>query len=221
MPSIKHRDDLLKVLRLTHRQIYRISLVLCGDRSATEQVVKKVILQSGQAARKWETPDDAQRWLMHYTVLLSRAVQTPGNDTLLESATDPDEIAVIQAIRQLPTQQREAFVLHHGEAMELRQLATAMDCSTTAAANHLVAAVGALKGQNLIGLGDFTTNLPGRIEKLLPPPQLLETSLEDAMLASDRLWRRVVLLWLKNAIVLACIGWLIWWILSHVELVRE
>jgi len=36
------------------------------------------------------------------------------------------------------------FSFHHGEGFILRQLATAMDCSSDAAANHLVAATQAL-----------------------------------------------------------------------------
>jgi len=61
-------------------------------------------------------------------------------------------VAFVSALRQLETQQREAFLLHHCERLNARYSALAMDCSTEAADNHLKAADQSLR---LVAGADF------------------------------------------------------------------
>ena len=83
------------------------------------------------------------RWCQHHTVLVARrfSKRQPevSRDPLVRNAqTDNAYYAsFIRAVRTLPMQQREAFILTHGEEWDTRNLATAMDCSTEAAAVHL------------------------------------------------------------------------------------
>ena len=59
---------------------------------------------------------------------------------LLGHGADVEDLAqetFIRALRALPMQQREAFILMHGEKLDVRAIAVAMDCSVLAAGNHL------------------------------------------------------------------------------------
>lgn len=212
-------SNLPTLLRQSHAQMYRIALALTGSRSAAQAVAEKVVRRSGAVFKQWETDSDAQRWFVHYTVLLCRSVpMTSSEDLLLNAAGDPDAQAAIRHIRQLPMQQREAFLLHHGEAMELRQMATAMDCSSQAAANHLVAAVQSLRNSGIVGLGDFTQKLPALLRQLMPPADALEQNLQRVIIAqSRRRQARRILLWASQIILILAIGWLAWWMWRSVQ----
>jgi DNA-directed RNA polymerase specialized sigma24 family protein len=250
MATIKPATDLLTLLRQSHARIYRIALALCGNRQSAEAVVERVLRSSGNISRRWETDEDAQRWFMHYTVLLCRRTNNErknagsevirragsdgekpgssaylrtgvgGNEALLNLVTDPDSVSILHAIQQLPTQQREAFLLHHGEEMDLRQMATAMDCSSAAAANHLVAAVKALKESHLVGIGEFTARLPAMLRQLVPPANELDGYLKNLIAVQRRrMWIWQVVTWFLRILLLALLAWLIWWIHRRVEIV--
>jgi len=143
-----------------------------------------------------------------------------GNEALLNLFTGPDSVAILDAIRQLPTQQREAFLLHHGEEMDLRQMATAMDCSSAAAANHLVAAVKSLNELHLTGIGEFTARLPALLRQLVPPAEALEVHLQSLISAERRrkwIWR--IFSWVVQIILLAALVWGAWWIWNRIEII--
>ena len=214
MPPI--RPNLVALLHRCHPQVYRIALALCADRDDAERVVEQVITRSGPISGRWETEAEALRWFLHYTVLRSRDCPpclpaAAEKDSLLNAATSAESAAIIAAIRQLPMQQREAFLLHHGEQLEFRQLATAMDCSSAAAANHLVCAVGTLKQLNSGELDDFTNQLPAMMKQLVPADEILEFQIQR-MLARQRKWiwtRRVLraMGWMILAVVVVWVAW--------------
>jgi hypothetical protein len=59
---------------------------------------------------------------------------------LLEGVGGPDMVryaAIVEAIRKLPQQQREAVLLTHARRWNTRLCAVAMDCSNTAVETHL------------------------------------------------------------------------------------
>ena len=250
MGTIKPASDLLTLLRRSHARVYRIALALCGNRRVAETVVEKVLRRSVGISKRWETDEDAERWFMHYTVLLCRATNNEntdagsevsrragyfdarpgssaylrtgvaGNEALLSLVTDADSIAILMAVRQLPTQQREAFLLHHGEAMDLRQMATAMDCSSAAAANHLVAAVKALKEYSLAGIGDFTARLPGLLRQLVPPAEALDIRVQQVVAKQRRrAWVRRIVDCALTVVLIAAIACLAWWFWKRIEIV--
>ena len=127
--------------------VHRLAYALCGEQAARE-VIQRVFSRALYALPKWRDDSTADRWFYHYTVLASRNCSREHNapDPLLnDEASDPGYAALIRGLRALPTQQREAIVLSHGEHLNFRYLAVAMDCSTEAAANHLRMATQALE----------------------------------------------------------------------------
>jgi DNA-directed RNA polymerase specialized sigma24 family protein len=213
------RPSLPELLGSAHYRIYRIAVVLCGEPSRADEVVDTVLRQSVGISTKWRTQDDASRWFVHYTVLLSRQwASHAGADALRRVTSDPADTAIIHAIGQLPMQQREAFLLHHGEQMDLRQVATAMDCSTAAAANHLAAAAKSLQESVPTVLADFTPRLPGLLQQLLPPPHLLDAKLQQTLARHRRIRRlKLIGIWVYRAALLLTIGWLLWWIWQRID----
>jgi DNA-directed RNA polymerase specialized sigma24 family protein len=121
--------------------VTRLALGLCGDPARAHRVVDRVMTQALRNLPKWRDETAADRWFYHHTVLESRAgPEHPASaDALLPAGQVQltEYVAFVKALRGLPRQQQEAIVLNHGEHLNPRYLAVAMDCSTEAAANHL------------------------------------------------------------------------------------
>jgi hypothetical protein len=212
MESLK-KLDLEKILPRVFPRVYRVALSLCQNRDVGLAVVRKVVGQSGVVFDRWDTDEEADRWFLRYTVLCSRgrASGGPQDDALFAATDEAVWKGIILAIRHLPMQQREAFLLHHGEGLELRQLATAMDCSSSAAGNHLAAAENSLQpiaGDRLV---DFMAGLPGLIKELSPSPQMLEVEVNQVIRKRRRVrWiRRWILAPLKWMLAVGA-GWVVW-----------
>ncbi|HEX3358540.1 MAG TPA: hypothetical protein VHS31_16315 [Tepidisphaeraceae bacterium] len=134
-----------------YQAISRIAIGLSGRVDVGMGVVRFAIKQALRALPAWKDETAPQRWFLHHTILLVRRATkhqpSRNNDTLISDprTAPPEYIAFIRALRQLPMQQRESFILHHGERLNERYSAVAMDCSVIAAANHLNAANGTLR----------------------------------------------------------------------------
>lgn len=144
------RDALVRVLAGFYPQVYRMSLNLVGDVGEGAKVAERVMRRSTRAAEGWEHEEAPGRWFRHHTVLTARAVsrglpkERPADPLIQRGPEDPQHVAMVRALRNLPQQQREAFLLHHGEGFDTRQLGIAMDCSVEAARTHFDSATRAL-----------------------------------------------------------------------------
>jgi DNA-directed RNA polymerase specialized sigma24 family protein len=146
------RDEVERTLRAFYPQVFRFGHALCGNPAAGDRVVRTVMNRSLHALRMWKSANQAANWFLHQTVFVSRSWSrsTPaagGPDDVLMAVgagpiapVEPGYVAFVKALRSLPFQQAEAFILSRGEQVDPRRLAVGMDCSTEAAANHLAAA---------------------------------------------------------------------------------
>jgi DNA-directed RNA polymerase specialized sigma24 family protein len=133
--------------------VVRIAKGLAGREDVAEGVVRFMMLRATRMLPTWRDESAAERWFLHHTLLTARRAAghqpDPKSDLLVTAAADPPAdppyLAFVRAVRQLPVQQREAFVLHAGEHFNSRYLGVAMDCSTQAAQAHLDAARTALQ----------------------------------------------------------------------------
>jgi DNA-directed RNA polymerase specialized sigma24 family protein len=131
--------------------VYRIAYALSGRWDVGRGIARFVLNRSVRMMPKWDRNDDPENWFHRFTVMTSRrsAKHQPiaKKDVLVEQALSPDQayVAFISALRHLDTQQREALLLRHGEKLNERYSALAMDCSTEAAENHLKAAETSLR----------------------------------------------------------------------------
>ena len=131
--------------------VHRMAHGLSGRADVGAGVPRFVFKQALRMLPSWKDEGEPERWFRHHTVLTTRRAgkHTPDltNDVFIIAARTRDAAypAFIRAIRALPMQQREAFILHHGERFNSRYTAVAMDCSIQAADAHLSAAENSLK----------------------------------------------------------------------------
>ena len=114
---------------------YRLAVGLCGGADAAAAVARRVLDRATVIGPRWTSDEAAGRWFLRFTVLAAREVDGRGGTE-----------AGLAWLAPLPGQQREAIVLRHGLGLDLHRVAAAMDCSSAAASNHLVAATVALRG---------------------------------------------------------------------------
>jgi hypothetical protein len=178
---------------------YRLAVGLSGTMAGV--VLDRVLRRAVAVASRWGSALAAERWILRFTVLASRQFGRAAGDE-----------AGLDWLGPLPVQQREAVVLRHGLGLDLHRMSAAMDCSSTAASNHLVAA---MAGLQVAGVGeDQITALPGRLAALVPPPAVLSGEVRQAV-ARHR-WRVLARRWAVAVIVLiglagaAWVGWRLW-----------
>ncbi len=167
-------DALSAILCTMYPFVSRIAIAVSGGTETGLGLVKVLLNRSLEAAPKWQDESAPWRWFIHHLILGLRERPTPkGVDPLLQFAAGKDVpyAAFLKAIRKLPPQQIEAFVLRHGEGMDDRQLAIAMDCSVTAATNHLTAAEGVLKLVASDGFGQRMEEFKAAYNNLSPDPE--------------------------------------------------
>ena len=139
---------------------YRVAAGLCGTREAARVLLPSLSQRGVRMLPRWRDNADAHRWFVHHTVLATRELSvrrdSVENDTLIPpgGVAGPGYTVFIATLRGLNFQQREAFLLHFGEDQDARGIAIAMDCSTEAAKNHLLAATSAVAA-NVSGRPEF------------------------------------------------------------------
>lgn len=209
-----HRDAVEKVIHFYYPLVCRVAFGVSGSLSLGTTIVGTVVGRSLHMLKNWSTAIEAKNWFFHHTLLECRRLdgRDGGDDPLFTRADDaPAYRAFIIALRKLPIQQREAFLLTHGEKLDPRQTAVAMDCSMTAAANHLAAA------QN-----DLTAIAGDRYHPIITRMGIIYAALQpgEAAFIGDvsqrvggfirrRRWRKII-----NAVLLTVaavlIGWIAW-----------
>ena len=142
------------------------------------------------------------------------------NDLLIQTnpQRSPQYVAFIRALRALPYQQVEAFILHHGESFNLRYLAVAMDCSTKAAEQHLSAATSALRAIAGDSFDALTLQLRRAYQKLSPADRVQVPQVGKIVrlhVWPRRLWR--IIKFLVTIAFVAAAGWFAWKILPAIE----
>jgi DNA-directed RNA polymerase specialized sigma24 family protein len=211
------RPAVEELLRAHYPQVCRIAMSLCGRELVGLKVARRVMGQSLRMLPTWESALDASNWFLHHTVLSAREADQGQVGELLQDCLvarvdrpSMEYLAFVAAFRKLEPQQREAFLLFRGERLEPRQIAVAMDCSTAAAANHLIAAnkmLGTIAAQTF----DAQAAALARVYASLTPPENLIVG--DVNAVARRLARRRWGSVIKNILalaVLAAIAWAIW-----------
>jgi DNA-directed RNA polymerase specialized sigma24 family protein len=202
-----NRQAVEAVLTESFPAVHRMSHALTGRPDIAQRVIRSVMRQGIRVMPRWRRGITPENWFYHHTLLTARvaAPQPPSveADVLVTSGptAQPEYTAFIIALRRLPRQQMEAFILNHGEQFNVRLLGVAMDCSTGASTNHLQAAVDALQSIT----GDRFPKLVAALEKayarLTPPPTLAPVFARQQ--ASAVLWRIRLRKFVRRAIVVA------------------
>jgi len=204
-----------EMLAQMYPAVSRIAFALAGREDVGRGVLRFVATQAVRWMGQWRDAQAAERWFYHHTVLIGRRAAhhevAPGSDTLLGEAADAPYIAFLRAIRSLPQQQREAFILNHGEHLNTRDLAIAMDCSTHAAEMHLKAAEQSLSAMAGEGHVAMTARMSGAYAALAPAEDTLRPTVRSIVKSAiwPRRLRQVTIGVIVVAIVVAA-AWVAW-----------
>ena len=202
-----------ELLADAYPSVYRMAHALTGRTGAARQVMHGVLRRGLRVMQGWRVGTVPENWFYHHTLLsardFGRRPPDPREDLLVaaagEAAHDPFYVAFVKTLRNLPPQQSEAFILHHGEKLNDRLLGVAMDCSTNAAHTHLAAATQALASASGPGMGVLTSTL-GKAYHALTPPQTAIAPIARRYVRHNlrpRLLRRLVRLFILAALLAA------------------
>jgi hypothetical protein len=189
---------------------------LCARERSGKAAIRSVLRQSFKPMRFWANETEAANWFLHHTVLTAREhvglTPDPGEDCLVEilSKPSPDHIAFVRALRLLPEQQREAFLLFRAEHLDPRRVGVAMDCSTGAAETHRIAAEKTLS-EVAADTYDARVAEVMRVYATLTPPEELvvgDVSHVARQINGSRLARTVRFIF--ELIILGAIVWFVW-----------
>lgn len=140
------------LLAAGYAQARRVAHALSGSDAVASAVAEQLARRALHLVPRWQDPSAPENWFRHHAVLMTRRANVPPPAPLADPLVTyapppvgPRLVAFVRALRLLPVQQREAFILHHGERLNPRMLGVVMDCSTGAAGTHLDAANAALR----------------------------------------------------------------------------
>jgi len=186
---------------------------LAGRKDVADRVSTELVRRAADQIDRWRDADEASRWFMHQTIQLVRQFRkplVPEQDVLLIGIGGPDVAeyrAMILALRKLPEQQQEAFILTHAQRWNTRLCAVAMDCSTTAVETHLAEAtrqVQPLAGKHFQSLTGFLHQVHKSLPVAMPArPAMIATRMKArrSMRAIVRAFGWLMILSLIGAIV--------------------
>lgn len=204
-----------EVLREHYPSVHRLAHGLAGRTEVAAGIVGHVMRRSVAIVPTWEDENQPENWFHHFTVITARRTVAHRSDArgdvlLGDSAVAPDPayVAFVAALRALPQQQQEAFILHTCERLGPRTSSLAMDCSTEAAGNHLRAGMDALRLVSGERFETFTARAANAYRRLSPPPDTILPRVRS--IVRRRVWPRRIGRWVAWVLLLGAIGGAAW-----------
>lgn len=202
----------------------RLATTLLGTHALGHRAVRELAKRAASQLPGWRSADEAARWFMHQTVFLTREFRKPFDpqyDVLLHDVGGPDVTeyrAMIVALRKLPEQQQEAFLLTHAQKWNTRMCAVAMDCSNVAVETHLVGATRELQPL----LGKHFDALMGFLRQVHEAVPVETTSIATGVVRRTRVRRgakliRTIAGWTLIALIVLFAVWLAIYIIPKIE----
>ena len=213
-----------ELFQIYYPQVVRMAHGLSGRGDVAAGIVRFVMKRASHVLPKWRDEGEPQRWFSHHTVLTTRRAQKHAPElkkdlfVTMAQTGDAEYAAFVRALRSLPMQQREAFVLHHGERMNERYLAVAMDCSVEAARNHLHAAQDALRALAGPAYDAYVEELARTYAGMSPAQEIVLPNVRKQVRLY--IWPRRIARMIKVVIILltlAAAAWAAWQIWPMIE----
>ncbi|WP_433016712.1 RNA polymerase sigma factor [Kribbella sp. CA-294648] len=117
-----------------YRRLVGQVFAVCGNRGEAEDAVQEAFVRAVEKPRRFAQIDNQEAWLrtVALNVLRSRYRRATRFHGLLSRQPAPvttttgmsaDRVALVDALRQLPYEQREAIALHHIVDLPIREIA--------------------------------------------------------------------------------------------------
>lgn len=210
------RQQVVADLLVTAPEAWRLAALLSGREDMARDVLRYLLARAVRAWPTWSGMDEQRDWFFHHTLLTVRrarkAPPDPAADLLLRhrGGQAGDYMAFVRALRGLPFQQAEAFLLFDVLGLDLRGSAVTMDLSRTATANHLEAARTTLRSLTGDRYSVLLDEVRIEAHAYAPDELILVPSVESAVrryLWPRRLKRLATLLVVVAAIVAVYAAW--------------
>lgn len=159
--SVEAEELVVRLFQTEGRSLVRLARLFVDDRDAAEDVVQEAFLRLARHAGRIEAVDRAPAYLRSIVLNLARDHNRRGLVSLRHHATSGREIdvpldvadhlvrseehrRVLEAVRQLPTRQRDCITLRYFEELSIEGIAATLDLSPNSVKTHLQRAMAAL-----------------------------------------------------------------------------
>ena len=209
-----------EVLREHYPSVHRLAHGLAGRADVATGVVRHVMQRSIAILPAWEDENQPENWFHHFTVITARRSVRHRPDARADlllgdsrATPDPAYVAFVAALRALPQQQQEAFILHTCERLGPRTSALAMDCSTEAAGNHLRAGMDTLRRVSGERFETFTARAANAYRRFTPPPDTILPRVRSVV--RRQVWPRRIVRWVTWGLLLGAIAGVAWIVYAY------
>jgi RNA polymerase sigma-70 factor (ECF subfamily) len=116
----------------SYRRLVGQLYTVCGSLSEAEDAVQEAFVRAVEKPRRFAAVDNPEAWLRVVALNVARSrFRRQGRHRQLvtevlpppEPALSLDHVALVEALRQLPYEQREAIALHHLVDLPVREIA--------------------------------------------------------------------------------------------------
>jgi RNA polymerase sigma factor (sigma-70 family) len=159
--SAEAEELVVRLFQTEGRSLVRLARLFVDDRDAAEDLVQEAFLRLARHAGRIEALDRAPAYLRSIVLNLARDHNRRGLVSLRHHATGGREIdvgpdiadrlvrseehqRVLDAVRQLPTRQRDCITLRYFEELSIESIAATLGLSPNSVKTHLQRAMSAL-----------------------------------------------------------------------------
>ena len=136
--------------------ILRFTTRLCGNRDDAEDIVVETFVRAFQSWNEFHGTGSRRAWLFgiaHNATRMARRRRPRAEMQIPEEIEAPqgnaiEWIAIQQAVNELPSKQKESFLLVKGEGLTARESSLRLSCTERTVNYHLANAMGKLKVDN-------------------------------------------------------------------------
>jgi RNA polymerase sigma-70 factor (ECF subfamily) len=132
LATMSSADAVRAVFEVSYRRLVGQLYGVCGDLTEAEEVVAEAFARAVQHQRTFARLDNPEAWLRTVAVNVSRSrfrrrlrVVPVGGEVERHPDLDDDRLALMAALRKLPTAQREAIALHYLADLPIHEVAAA------------------------------------------------------------------------------------------------
>ena len=128
------RESLRDLYDGSYRRLVGQLYAICGSLPEAEDAVQEAFVRAVEKPRRFAAVDNPEAWLRVVALNLARSrFRRQGRHRQLVTEVlpppepapglSPDHVALVEALRQLPYEQREAIALHHIVDLPVREIA--------------------------------------------------------------------------------------------------
>ncbi len=137
--SSRSADEIEKMVRVHSDMLFRIALVMLGNKYDAEDVLQETVIRYMQKAPAFNSPEHEKAWLIKVVTNLCRDVQRYrmrhpkiSYDELHGFVSDPGNCGIIEALMTVPEKFRIVMLLYYMEEYRVEEIANIIGKSASA-----------------------------------------------------------------------------------------